>query len=164
MQLWTLGWIYLFKLKFSSFPDLCPGVGLQDHMVTLFLVFLRNLILFSIVVAKICISTRVPFSPYPFQHLWFVVGSCFVIQSAILCLLLSALSLLTFKVIISTCLLPLQFLLSGWFCSSFFLSSSCFSFCDLMDFFCVMLEFLSSRFLWIRNILLLWGHPGFQVC
>ena len=28
----------LFKLEFSSFPDICPGVGLMDHMVTLFLV------------------------------------------------------------------------------------------------------------------------------
>ena len=30
---------YLFKLEFSSFLDICPGVGLLDHMVTLFLVF-----------------------------------------------------------------------------------------------------------------------------
>ena len=25
--------------EFLSFPGVCPGVGLQDHMVTLFLVF-----------------------------------------------------------------------------------------------------------------------------
>ena len=31
--------VYLFKLEFSSFPDICPGVGLPDHTVTLFLVF-----------------------------------------------------------------------------------------------------------------------------
>ena len=30
-----------FRLCFS--PDTCPGVGLQGHMVALFLVFLRNL-------------------------------------------------------------------------------------------------------------------------
>ena len=28
----------LFKLEFSFFPNICPGMGLQDHMVTLFLV------------------------------------------------------------------------------------------------------------------------------
>ena len=33
------GCIYLLKLEFLSFPDKCPGVGLLDHMVTLFLVF-----------------------------------------------------------------------------------------------------------------------------
>ena len=36
----TLGYMYLFKLKFS--PDICPGMGLLDHVVTLFLVFLRT--------------------------------------------------------------------------------------------------------------------------
>ena len=36
---WTLGCVYLFELCFSSFPDICPGVGLQDQMVALFLVF-----------------------------------------------------------------------------------------------------------------------------
>ena len=40
---WTLGCVYLFKLEFLSFLDICPGVGLLDYMVTLFLVFLRNL-------------------------------------------------------------------------------------------------------------------------
>ena len=29
--------VSFFKLWFS--PDICPGVGLQDHMVTIFLVF-----------------------------------------------------------------------------------------------------------------------------
>ena len=31
--------MYLFKLEFSSYPEICLGVGLQDHMVVLFLVF-----------------------------------------------------------------------------------------------------------------------------
>ena len=31
------GWMYLFKLDFS--PDIYLGVGLLDHMATLFLVF-----------------------------------------------------------------------------------------------------------------------------
>ena len=90
-----------------------PRSGIAGSYGNSIFSFLRNIILFSTVVAKIYIPTRAPFSPYPFQHLLFVVGSCFVIQSAILCLFISALSLLTFKVIISTCLLPLQFLLSG---------------------------------------------------
>ena len=32
----------LFELETSYFPDICPGVGLLDHMVTVFLVFMRN--------------------------------------------------------------------------------------------------------------------------
>ena len=35
--LWTLGCMYLFELWFSL--DICPWVGLLDHIVTLFLVF-----------------------------------------------------------------------------------------------------------------------------
>ena len=30
--------MYLFKLEFSSFPDIYPGVGLLNYMVALFLV------------------------------------------------------------------------------------------------------------------------------
>ena len=149
-----------FQIRVFIFSRFMPRSGIEGSYGNSIFSFLRNLILFSMVAATICIPTRVPFSLYPFQHLSFVVGSCFVIQSAILCLLISMLSLLTFKVIM--CLLPLQSLLFSWFCSSLFLSS-CFSFYGLMDFFCVMFEFLSSRVLWIRNILLLWGYPGFQV-
>ena len=39
MLLWTLGCMYLFELELLSFPDIVPGVGLLDHMITLFLVF-----------------------------------------------------------------------------------------------------------------------------
>ena len=28
--------VHVFELEFSSFPDICPGVGLLDHMATLF--------------------------------------------------------------------------------------------------------------------------------
>ena len=34
----NLGCMYLFQLEFSSFLDICPGVGLLDHVVILFLV------------------------------------------------------------------------------------------------------------------------------
>jgi len=34
--------VYLFGLNFSPFPDICPGVGLLYHMVTLFLFFIKE--------------------------------------------------------------------------------------------------------------------------
>ena len=45
--------MYLFKFEFSL--DTCPGVGLLDDMVVLFLVFKGTSILFSIVSAPIYI-------------------------------------------------------------------------------------------------------------
>ena len=30
----NMGCMYLFELEFSSFLDICPGVGLLDHMAT----------------------------------------------------------------------------------------------------------------------------------
>ena len=54
-----------------------PGVGLLDHMATLFLVFLRNLYMY--VIHSRCTNLhsksagkRVRVSPHPFQHLLFV--------------------------------------------------------------------------------------------
>ena len=35
----NIGCMYLFKLEFLFFPDICPGVGLLAHMVALLLVF-----------------------------------------------------------------------------------------------------------------------------
>ena len=49
-----------FKLEFPL--DICTGVELQNHMVTLFLVFQEAFILFSMVVVKIYI----PFSFFLF--------------------------------------------------------------------------------------------------
>ena len=54
---------------------MCPGVGLLDHMVVLFLVFRGSSMLFSIVVVPIYIPTNcviVPFSLHPLQHFLFV--------------------------------------------------------------------------------------------
>ena len=50
--------MYLFKLEFLSFLDICPGVGLLDHIATLFLVFKLISILFSIVTLPIYIPTH----------------------------------------------------------------------------------------------------------
>ena len=66
--------MYLFKLCFSL--DMCPGVGLLNHMVVLFLVFLRNLhtVLHSGWTNLIPTNSEgeFPFSPQHLQHLLFV--------------------------------------------------------------------------------------------
>ena len=67
-----LGCMYLFKLVF---PDIYPGMELLDHMVTLFLVFWKPSIVFSIVAVPIYIPTDSVLE-FPFlhilQHLLFV--------------------------------------------------------------------------------------------
>ena len=54
--LWTKRGMYLYGLQFCL--DICPRVGLLDHMKTLFLVFWGTSILFSIVAAPICIPSN----------------------------------------------------------------------------------------------------------
>ena len=64
---WTLGYLYLFELRFSL--DICPWVGLLNHMLVLFLVFWGTSILFSIMAAPIYIPT------YSVGGFWFFTPS-----------------------------------------------------------------------------------------
>ena len=57
--------MYLFELLFS--PDICPGVGLLDHVVVLYVVFWATSILFSIVVIPVYIPTS-SVRGFPFLH------------------------------------------------------------------------------------------------
>ena len=50
--------MYLLNVEFSSFLNICPGVGLLDHRVALFLVFKGTSILFSIAATPIYIPTN----------------------------------------------------------------------------------------------------------
>ena len=62
MPQWTLGCIYCFELQLS--PNICPGVGLLDHILAIFLVFSGTsmLLLFS------CSIVSDSFWPHGLQH------------------------------------------------------------------------------------------------
>ena len=64
------------SFEFSFCLDICPGVGLLDPMVVLYLVFSGSAILFSIVAAPVYIPSNsvggFPLSPHPLQQLLFV--------------------------------------------------------------------------------------------
>ena len=64
--------MYLFELEFC--PDICPGVGLLDHMLTLFLVQGTS-ILFSIVAAPTYIPTN---SAEGFPFLYILSSTCYL--------------------------------------------------------------------------------------
>ena len=64
--LWTSGCMYLFGLEFCL--DICPRMGLLDHMVILFLVFWGTSPLFSIVAVPTYILTN-SVEGFPFLHI-----------------------------------------------------------------------------------------------
>ena len=60
--------MYLSELLFS--PGICPGVGLLDNLVTLFLLFQATSMLLSTVVAPVYIPTN-GLGGFPFLHTLF---------------------------------------------------------------------------------------------
>ena len=58
MLLWTLGFMYLFKVVFLFFSAIYSGVEQLAHMVVLFLVFWETYILFSTAAAPIHTGIR----------------------------------------------------------------------------------------------------------
>ena len=87
-----LGWFYILvvvnnaamntevhvSFQTNIFSDIYPGVELFSHMVVLFLVLWETSIVFPTMAAPVYIPTNsvwglAPFSPYPFQHLLFVL-------------------------------------------------------------------------------------------
>ena len=65
------GFFFFSKFEFVSFQDICPGVGLLDHMITLFLVFLRKLhTVCNLHSHQQCKS--ILFLPHPLQNLLFL--------------------------------------------------------------------------------------------
>ena len=61
-------------VSFFFFPDIYPGVDLQDHMVVLFLFFCETSTLFSVTAAAIYIPTNsVQCSPFSISSPTFVI-------------------------------------------------------------------------------------------
>ena len=68
------GSMCLFRLEFSPFLDIWPGVGLLDHMVALVLVLEGTSILFSTMASSIYIPTH-SVRVFPFLHICFQFSS-----------------------------------------------------------------------------------------
>ena len=66
----NIGVHVFFELEFSL--DICPGVGLLDYTVALYLVFKGISILVSIVVALVYIPTN-SVGGFPFLHTFFSI-------------------------------------------------------------------------------------------
>ena len=68
MLLWTLGYIYLFKLVFLFSSAVYPRSGIARSYGSLFLVFWGKCILFSIMAAPVYISIN-SVQVFPFVHI-----------------------------------------------------------------------------------------------
>ena len=69
--LWTLIGAHI-AFQIGIFSRLCPEMGLQDHTVAPFLVFLGKLHTVAAIVYIPQKCKRVPYNPHPLQHLLFV--------------------------------------------------------------------------------------------
>ena len=69
----NIGVHVVFKLEFP--PGIFPGLGLLDHMVSLFLVFQGTFLLFAIVTIQIFISTN---SVGRFTSLYILSSLCYL--------------------------------------------------------------------------------------
>ena len=65
-------WVHV-SFQWNFCPDTCPGEGLLDHTVVLYLVFWGNSILFSIAVVQIYIPSKSIWG-FPFLHTFFSIG------------------------------------------------------------------------------------------
>ena len=82
---WTLGCLYLFELEFPDFPDICPGVGLLDHVATLFLIFWGTSTLFSTAAALIYVLTN-SIRGLPFLHIFSSIYHLYFLMVAYTCM------------------------------------------------------------------------------
>ena len=81
VQQWTLGCMYPFELWFS--PNICPGVGLLDHMVIQFLVVFKEL--FSIVT----VPTYIPTNDVEGLHFFYTLSSIPCLQIFLMMVILA---------------------------------------------------------------------------
>ena len=68
------------KVGFWTIPDMCPGVGLLDHIATLFLAFWGNAIPFAIMAALIYISQN-SVGGFPFLETLVLISKVYSLSS-----------------------------------------------------------------------------------